>query len=78
MAKPPTTNKNVDAIKHDDAKRKNIPTAEYQSVLDENQKTSKQVRYPRNTVYGLLPFCQRECWITRDRLLTYIRPPGWA
>lgn len=49
MAKQPTTNKNVDAIKHDDAKRKNIPTAEYQSVLDENQKTPKQVRYPRNT-----------------------------
>lgn len=49
MAKQPTENKNVDAIKHDDAKRKNIPTAEYQSVLDENQKTPKQVRYPRNT-----------------------------
>lgn len=49
MVKQPTTNKNVDAIKHDDAKRKNIPTAEYQSVLDENQKTPKQVRYPRNT-----------------------------
>jgi len=49
MAKQPTVNKSVDAIKHDDAKRKNIPTAEYQSVLDENQKTPKQVRYPRNT-----------------------------
>lgn len=49
MTKQFTTNKSVDAIKHDDAKRKNIPTAEYQSVLDENQKTPKQVRYPRNT-----------------------------
>ncbi|MEF8715418.1 MAG: site-specific DNA-methyltransferase, partial [Accumulibacter sp.] len=49
MAKQPTPNKTVDAIKHDDAKRKNIPTAEYQSVLDENQKTPRQVRYPRNT-----------------------------
>ncbi|CAG1000287.1 Modification methylase DpnIIB [Burkholderiales bacterium] len=48
MAKPPTQ-KSVDAIKHDDAKRKNIPTAEYQSVLDEAQKNPKQVRYPRNT-----------------------------
>ncbi|QBP73864.1 site-specific DNA-methyltransferase [Herbaspirillum huttiense] len=48
MAKQPTTNKNVSAIKHD-AKRKNIPTAEYQSVLDEVQKNPKQVRYPRNT-----------------------------
>jgi len=37
MAKPPTP-KSVDAIQHDDAKRKNIPTAEYQSVLDEAQK----------------------------------------
>lgn len=49
MAKQSTANKNVGAIKHDDAKRKNIPTAEYQSVLDEVQKNPKQVRYPRNT-----------------------------
>lgn len=52
MAKQPTLFKSakaVDAIKHDDAKRKNIPTAEYQSVLDDNQKNPKQVRYPRNT-----------------------------
>ena len=48
MAKPLTT-KNVEQITHDDAKRKNIPTAEYQSVLDEAQKSPKQVRYPRNT-----------------------------
>jgi adenine-specific DNA-methyltransferase len=48
MAKPPTQ-KPVDAIKHDDAKRKNIPTAEYQSVLDDAQKNPRQVRYPRNT-----------------------------
>lgn len=47
MAKQPTPPKNVDAIRHDDARRKNIPTAEYQSVLDENQKNPKQVRYPR-------------------------------
>ena len=57
MAKPPATSKyakpatakSVDAIKHDDAKRRNIPTAEYQSVLDDAQKNPKQVRYPRNT-----------------------------
>lgn len=48
MATQPTT-KSVDAIKHDDAKRKNIPTAEYQSVLDDHEKSPKQVRYPRNT-----------------------------
>ena len=48
MAKQSTT-MNVEAITHDDAKRKNIPTAEYQSVLDEVQKKPKEVRYPRNT-----------------------------
>ena len=48
MAKP-SAPKAVDAIKHDDAKRRNIPTAEYQSVLDDAQKNPKQVRYPRNT-----------------------------
>lgn len=48
MAKQPTT-RNVEAITHEDAKRKNIPTAEYQSVLDEVQKKPKQLRYPRNT-----------------------------
>jgi len=41
--------KGVDAITHDDAKRRNIPTAEYQSVLDDAQKNPRQVRYPRNT-----------------------------
>ena len=48
MAKQPTS-RNVEQITHDDAKRRNIPTAEYQSVLDDNQKNPKQVRYPRNT-----------------------------
>ena len=48
MATAPTP-KSVDAIKHDSARRKNIPTAEYQSVLDDHQKNPKQVRYPRNT-----------------------------
>jgi adenine-specific DNA-methyltransferase len=32
MAKAPKT-KTVEALKHDEATRKNIPTAEYQSVL---------------------------------------------
>jgi adenine-specific DNA-methyltransferase len=47
MAKQPTT-RNVEAITHEDAKRKNIPTAEYQSVLDDAQKNAKRVRYSRN------------------------------
>jgi len=49
MAKQPTPNKSVDTITHDEAKRRNIPTAEYQSVLDDAQKNPRQVRYPRNT-----------------------------
>ena len=48
MAKPPTT-KTVDAITHADAHRINIPTAEYQSVVEEAQKTPRTLRYPRNT-----------------------------
>lgn len=38
----------VDAIKHDDAKRKNIPTAEYQSVIKSQDETPVRVSYPRN------------------------------
>jgi adenine-specific DNA-methyltransferase len=48
MAKP-ISSKTVDALTHEDAKRKNIPTAEYQSVLDDEQKAPKTLRYPRNT-----------------------------
>ena len=47
MSKPSPA-KPVAAIRHDDAKRRNIPTAEYQPVLDEQQKKPQQVRYPRN------------------------------
>ncbi len=41
--------KTVETLKHEEAKRKNIPTAEYQSVLEKEQESPKQVRYPRNT-----------------------------
>jgi adenine-specific DNA-methyltransferase len=41
--------KTVETLKHDEAKRKNIPTAEYQSVLEKEQESPKQIRYPRNT-----------------------------
>ena len=49
MAKKPAVPKTVEIIKHDDAKRKNIPTAEHQSVIDDTQKNPKAIRYPRNT-----------------------------
>jgi len=48
MAKTPTP-KTVESLKHDEAMRKNIPTAEYQSVLEKEQQNPKQIRYPRNT-----------------------------
>src|ERR1700682_2934021 len=49
MAKKPAAQKSVEVLKHDEAKRKNIPTAEFQSVLEKEQQAPKRVRYPRNT-----------------------------
>jgi adenine-specific DNA-methyltransferase len=49
MATKKSTPLTVEALKHEDATRRNIPTAEFQSVMHEEQQTSKQVRYPRNT-----------------------------
>jgi adenine-specific DNA-methyltransferase len=46
MAKPPQL-KIVEAFKHDDDSRKNIPTAEYQSVMRQGDKESVQVAYQR-------------------------------
>ncbi|MGH7073377.1 MAG: DNA methyltransferase [Stellaceae bacterium] len=41
--------KTVETLKHDEAKRINIPTAEYQSVLEKEEQAPKTLRYPRNT-----------------------------
>jgi adenine-specific DNA-methyltransferase len=49
MAKKPAASKSVETLKHDEAKRKNIPTAEFQSVLEKEQQDPKKVHYPRNT-----------------------------
>jgi adenine-specific DNA-methyltransferase len=49
MAKKPAAEKSVEALKHNEAKRLNIPTAEYQSVLEREQQNPKKVSYPRNT-----------------------------
>ena len=48
-AKKSTPRKTVETLTHDEAKRKNIPTAEHQSVVEQEQKTPKTLRYPRNT-----------------------------
>ena len=39
--------KQVETLKHDDAQRRNIPTAEYQSVMAEEEKRPIQVAYER-------------------------------
>ena len=49
MAKKRGTRKTVETITHDEAKRKNIPSAEHQSVLRPDDATPRPVRYPRNT-----------------------------
>jgi adenine-specific DNA-methyltransferase len=46
MAKNPNS-KTVEALKHDDATRKNIPTAEYQSVMQKNEQTPVRIAYER-------------------------------
>jgi adenine-specific DNA-methyltransferase len=48
MAKKVATQKTVEALKHEEARRTNIPTAEYQSVLEKEQQNPKKVFYPRN------------------------------
>lgn len=39
--------KTVDALKHEDATRKNIPTAEYQSIVQEDEQAYLSVAYER-------------------------------
>ena len=41
--------KSVETLTHDEAKRKNIPTAEFQSVLKAEDQSPLKLRYPRNT-----------------------------
>jgi adenine-specific DNA-methyltransferase len=41
--------KHVETLTHDEAKRKNIPSVEQQSIASQEQIAPKQIRYPRNT-----------------------------
>ncbi len=41
------TGKTVETLKHDEATRRNIPTAEYQSVLQKEQESPVRVAYER-------------------------------
>src|ERR1700724_1761896 len=47
MAKKQPTTKTVKALKHDEATRRNIPTAEYESVLQKAEKSPVRVAYER-------------------------------
>ena len=49
MAKRSGTRKTVETITHGQPKRKNIPSAEHQSVLRLNDAEPQSVKYPRNT-----------------------------
>jgi adenine-specific DNA-methyltransferase len=53
MAKKPAPPKSVEALTHTDAKRKNIPTAEYQSVVAKSDQTPHKVAYARNNASEL-------------------------
>jgi adenine-specific DNA-methyltransferase len=44
-----SSTKSIEALTHNEAKRKNIPTAEYQSVLQKEEEKPKTIKYPRNT-----------------------------
>src|SRR5512134_10384 len=49
MARKPPAAKSIETLKHKADKRKNIPTAEYQSVLKHEDQKPVESRYPRNT-----------------------------
>jgi adenine-specific DNA-methyltransferase len=46
-AKKAKRNKTIEALRHDEAKRRNIPTAEYQAVIDKEAQDDVQVAYER-------------------------------
>ncbi|MBS0366085.1 MAG: site-specific DNA-methyltransferase [Proteobacteria bacterium] len=41
--------KTVETLKHEEARRKNIPTAEFQPMLQKEQESPRTLKYPRNT-----------------------------
>ena len=49
----PVAKKTVETIRHEEAKRKNIPTAEYQTVVQQEEQDPKRVSYARAGAVGL-------------------------
>ena len=41
--------KQVETLTHNEASRTNIPTAEFQSVMEEDEQAPVELHYPRNT-----------------------------
>lgn len=50
--------KKIEAIRHKDASRKNIPTAEYQAVMADDERSPIQVAYKRPA--GASPHAQAD------------------
>ncbi len=48
MAKKPVSPKSVETLKHEADKRKNIPSAEQQSIVQKEHEAPKTTHYPRN------------------------------
>jgi len=48
MARKPTAAKSVETLKHEADKRKNIPSAEQQSIVQKEHEQPKTIRYQRN------------------------------
>src|SRR6266487_5719232 len=49
MAKKAKPSKSVETLRHDEAKRRNIPTAEHQSVVEKVHDAPRTLKYPRST-----------------------------
>ncbi len=47
MARKPKQPKTIDTLKHNEARRANIPTAEYQSVMADDDQSPIRVAYER-------------------------------
>ncbi len=47
MAKKNSSKKTIATLKHEDASRKNIPTAEFQSVMRKDEQSPIRVAYER-------------------------------
>jgi len=47
MAKKPESKLSVETLTHDEAKRRNIPTAEYQSVMHKDEQNPVRIAYER-------------------------------